>query len=167
MVKAHFSLNFALEADEATLAQIGSRLDEELTGQIKDLVASRLSGLEFDLQARYQRFASEPEPQAVKKRAPAPVPIWSDDHQAVVAVQIGSAEWFGVIAQAGRFDYHYQELRFTVRYETRQSKGKAYSYWRAYATVQGKLRTKQLGSTARLSQAALEAVGAYFLSQTT
>jgi hypothetical protein len=166
MKRANFSLSFTVEVGEESMQQVTERLDRKLAGQIKDLVAKALNGFEFDLHERYWLFSAETEAAAeAKPRSTQAVPIWLPDKQRTVSVKVGSPDWFQFIGQAKKFSYRYDRLNFTVRWETRKSKGRVYSYWRAYATVNGKLMTKQLGVTEKLTKGALDAVGKHFFER--
>lgn len=165
MSKANFSLSFRVEADSKAMNQVAARLDRQLAGKIKDLLAQVLNGLEFDLQERYFLFSPEAETEQPRPKGTISIPIWSPTDQTFVSVKVGSAEWFKLIGNEKKFNYLYGGVNFTVRYETRKSKGREYTYWRAYATIGGKLLAKQLGTTESLTKDALDAVGAHFLSQ--
>lgn len=165
MPTADFSLSFAVETDEEAAKQLVIRLDKQLVGRIKDLIAKSLDGLDFDLRQRYWLLS----PEMVQIGVSSPhstqsIPIWSSVEHKFISVKVGSPEWFEMIGDEKKFSYYYGKLTFTVRFETRKSKGKEYSYWRAYATINGKLFTKQLGTTESLTKEALDAAGAYFLS---
>jgi hypothetical protein len=164
MTTANFSLSFALETDETTWPQVRERLTVQLAGRVKDLLAQALTGLEFDLQQRYWLLTEE-EPASAPPRPPSPaaIPVWSPNEAQFIRVAVGSPEWFTIMSAARKFTYRYDQLDFTVRFETRKSKGREYTYWRAYATVGGQLLTKQLGPTKALTKEALDAVGAYFV----
>lgn len=164
MAKAHFSLSYAVETDNQTLRQVATRLDQNLAGQVKDLVAQALDGLEFDLQERYRLFTPEPdaETEATRPRSTQAITVWLSDEERFTEVQIGSADWFSLIEDQQKFTYSYEGLTFTVRFEERKSRGKSYYYWRAYATVDGKLVTKQVGKTDQLTTKNLDEVGSFF-----
>ena len=164
MPATNFSLSFTVETDATTVPQVRERLTVQLAGRVKDLVAEALAGLEFDLQQRYWLLTEE-EPASAPPRPPssAAIPVWSPDKERFIRVEVGSPEWFTMMSQARKFTYRYDQLDFTVRFETRKSKGREYTYWRAYATVGGQLLTKQLGPTKALTKEALDAVGAYFV----
>ncbi len=163
MARRDFSLSFTVESDESTMEQIAARLNRQLVGQIKDLVAQSLSGLEFDLKDHYWLFSPSDDEEAAAARGEAEsIPVWSATGPAR-NVRIGSDDWFKLVEQK-KFFYWYEGLRFTVRLETRKSKGKNYTYWRAYVTINKKLRTRQLGKTDQLTRESLDAVGQYFWS---
>lgn len=165
MSSADFNVSFRLEADGEVMSRVAARLNRHLAGKMKDLVAQALNGLEFDLQERYYLFSLETEAEHPRPRSTISIPVWSPTDQTFVSVKVGSAEWFKLVGNEKKFSYLYEGLSFTVRYETRKSKGRAYMYWRAYATIGGKLLTRQLGTTERLTKEALDAVGAYFVSE--
>jgi hypothetical protein len=165
MAKADFSLSFRVEADREIMSQVAHRLNRRLAGQIQDLVAQALEGLEFDLQEHHYLFSPEAEVKQPRPRDTWSIPTWSSTDQTFIEVKIGSAEWFKLIGDERKFLYRYEGVQFAVRFETRKSNGREYSYWRAYATVGGKLLTKQLGPTAALTKGSLDTAGAYFLGQ--
>ena len=165
MSSADFSISFRVEADGEVMSQVAARLNRQLAGKIKDLVAQALDGLECDLQERYCLFSLETEAEQPRPRSTLSIPVWSPTDQTFIRVKVGSAEWFELVGNEKKFSYLYEGLSFTVRYETRKSKGQAYTYWRAYATLGGRLRAKHLGTPERLTKEALDAVGAYFLGQ--
>ena len=163
-MKANFSLSFSVETDERTIPQIHARLDEHLAGQIKDLIAQALSGLDFDLQERYWLLMPEEEPPIIRERNTQEITVWLPSEEKFVEMKVGSADWFSLIESEKKFTYRYEGLTFTVRFEDRKSRGKTYHYWRAYATVASKLYTKQLGLTEKLTRESLDTVGVYFIS---
>jgi len=163
MTTANFSLSFALETDETTWPQVRDRLDAHLAGRVKDLLAEALAGLELDLQQRYWLLSvAEPASAPARPASPEAIPVWNPEEARFISVKVGSPEWFTMMSAEKKFTYRYDQLNFTVRWETRQSKGREYTYWRAYATVGGQLLTKQLGPTKALTKEALDAVWAYF-----
>ncbi len=162
MTKRDFSISFTVESDESTMEQIAARLNRQLVGQIKDMVAQSLDGLDFDLKDRYWLLSPADDEEAAAARGDAEsIPVWSAATGQVVRIRVGSGDWFKLV-ESRKFQYQYKNIRFTVRLETRKSKGKDYTYWRAYATIGGKLRAKQIGKTDQLRRAALDEVGQYF-----
>ncbi len=161
-----FSLSFTVESDEPTMEQITAKLNKQLAGKIKDLIAQTLSGLDFDLKDRYWLLspADEEEKEKETRRGTKSIPVWSDADQKVISIKIGSADWFRLIEQEKKFHYRYGDIRFTVRFEEKKSRGRTYNYWRAYATIGGKLRTRQIGKTDKLTRGSLDAVGEFFLN---
>lgn len=167
MAKGNFSISFMITGDDKTVEQAGRRLDNRLAGRVKDIVAQALEGLDFDLQEHYHFFSPEREESSgiERPREIQSIPIWSAETHAFVDVQVGSPEWFGLIEKQGRFYYRFDDIRFTVRLEARQVKGKTYNYWRAYATINRKLVAKMLGTTENLTEESLDAAGAHFLKR--
>jgi hypothetical protein len=164
-MKATYSLSFELETGDKTAPELAARLNRQLAGQIRDLIAAALSGLDFGLRENYCLLM--PERAAVPPRLPdaASIPVWSAEAHSFVDITIGSPEWFEMVERESKFSYRYQGQSFRVRQETRTVKGKQYTYWRAYATVDGKLVTRQLGKTKDLTKEALDEVGEYFAGQ--
>ncbi len=162
MARCDFSLSFTVESNESTMEQVAARLDRQLVGQIKDRIAQALDGLEFDLKDRYWLLSpADDEEESAARGDAESIPVWSAATGQVVSVRIGSADWFNLV-EAKKFYYWYEGLRFTMRLETRKSKDKPYTYWRAYVTINKKLRTRQLGKTDQLTRESLNAAGEYF-----
>lgn len=142
---------------------------EQILGQITDLLAQHLATVteDFDLKAQYVLLTTEkPQPTPAKRAKPNQITFPIINALGVSSqVMVGSPEWFELL-KAKKFRYCYQNLAFTVRFETQSTKsGKVYHYWRAYCTINGKLVTRQIGKRDDLSRQTLDEVGVYFVNK--
>lgn len=166
MTDIRYSLSFVVGTDPAHRADVLARLDDgELSGAILDLLAQHLDGLPCDISLDYDLARAEPEPFTDESGKAQAIPMYLHASDTIIIVKVGSPQWFDVVENGKRFYYQYAGHKFTVKFETRMSRGKPYSYWRAYSRIDGRLYTKQLGDIDALTKEALDAVGAHFLRQ--